>query len=56
MDDYKLTMTPTYYLLGQKGEVLLHQSGYNRGDEKAIETKIAEALKVEFESSTPAKQ
>jgi peroxiredoxin len=46
MDDYKLTMTPTHYLLGEKGEVLLHQNGYNRGDEKAIETKVAEALGI----------
>ena len=46
MDDYHLTMTPTHYLLGKKGEVLLHQNGYNRGDEKAIEAKITEALNV----------
>ena len=56
MDDYHLTMTPTHYLLGKKGEVLLHQNGYNRGDEKTIEAKIAEALNVGLESATPAKQ
>jgi hypothetical protein len=56
MDDYHLTMTPTHYLLGKKGEVLLHQNGYNRGDEKTIEAKIAEALNLELESATPAKQ
>jgi peroxiredoxin len=56
MDDYHLTMTPTHYLLGKKGEVLLHQSGYNRGDEKTIEEKIAEALNVGLESATSGKQ
>jgi len=56
MDDYHLSMTPTHYLLGKKGEVLLHQNGYNRGDEKTLEAKIAEALNVGLESATPAKQ
>jgi peroxiredoxin len=55
MDDYHLTMTPTHYLLGKKGEVLLHQNGYNRGDEKALEAKIAEALNVELVPATPEK-
>ncbi len=53
MDDYDLTMTPTHYLLGSKGEVLLHQNGYNRGDEKTIEKKIAEALNIKLDSATP---
>jgi thioredoxin-related protein len=44
MDDYSLTMTPTHILLGNKGEVLFRQNGYNRGDEKNIEKKISEAL------------
>ncbi len=44
MDDYRLTMTPTHYLLGRKNEVLFYQNGYNRGDEKALEAKIMEAL------------
>ena len=56
MDDYHLTMTPTHYLLGKKGEVLLHQNGYNRGDEQTIEAKIAEALDIKLEPATPEKQ
>lgn len=51
MDDYHLTMTPTHYLLGKKGEVLFHQSGYNRGDEKTLEAKIAETLNVALDSA-----
>ena len=56
MDDYHLTMTPTHYLLGKKGEVLLHQNGYNRGDEKALEAKIAEELNIGVEPSGPDKK
>jgi len=56
MDDYHLAMTPTHYLLGKKGEVLLHQNGYNRGDEKAIEAKIAEVLSVGVEQPPPEKK
>jgi peroxiredoxin len=56
IDDYHLTMTPTHYLLGIKGEVLLRQNGYNRGDEKTIEAKIQESLNVGSESAIPAKQ
>jgi peroxiredoxin len=48
MDDYSLTRTPTHILLGSKGEVLLRQNGFDRGNENAIETKIAEALKIEL--------
>ncbi len=44
--DYELNATPTEYLLGAKGEVLFYQSGYKPGDEKALESKIAEALKI----------
>ncbi len=44
--DYRVTATPTNYLLGEKGEVLLRQNGYKRGDEKIIEAKIAEALNI----------
>ncbi len=55
MDDYNLTMTPTHYLLGNKGEVLLRQNGYNRGDEKTIEMKIVEALNIRPDSATPEK-
>jgi thioredoxin-related protein len=53
MDDYHLTMTPTQYLLGKKGEVLLHQNGYNRGDEKAIEIEIGKALNIGVEQPSP---
>jgi len=56
MDDYHLAMTPTHYLLGNKGEVLLHQNGYNRGDERAIEAKIAEVLSVGVEQPPPEKK
>jgi peroxiredoxin len=56
IDDYHLTLTPTHHLLGIKGEVLLRQNGYNRGDEKTIEAKIQESLNVGPESANPAKQ
>ena len=55
MDDYNLTITPTHYLLGTKGEVLLRQNGYNRGDEKILEQKIAEALNIALDPAIPAK-
>ena len=42
--DYHVTSTPTTYLLGEKGEVLMRQAGYKPGDEKAIEAKITTAL------------
>jgi peroxiredoxin len=44
--DYHVTSTPTTYVLGEKGEVLLRQSGYKAGDEKTIEAKIAATLNV----------
>ncbi len=44
--DYELKATPTEYLLGAKGEVLFYQSGYQAGDEKILEAKVAEALKI----------
>ena len=53
MDDYHLSMTPTHYLLGKKGEVLLRQNGYNRGDEKAIDAKIAETLSAGVDQTSP---
>jgi len=53
MDDYHLSMTPTHYLLGRKGEVLLRQNGYNRGDEKAIDAKIAETLSAGVDQTSP---
>lgn len=44
--DYRLTTTPTHYLLNAKGEVLFYQSGYKPGDAKTLEMKIEEALNV----------
>ena len=41
-----LIATQTEYLLGEKGEVLFYQSGYKPGDEKIMEAKIVEILKV----------
>jgi peroxiredoxin len=55
MDDYNLTRTPTHILLGGKGEVLLRQDGFNRGDEIAIDTKIAEVLKIELDRAIQGK-
>jgi len=46
MRDYNLKATPTHYLLDDKGAVLLHQTGYNAGDEKLLEAKIVEALNI----------
>jgi peroxiredoxin len=55
MDDYDLTITPTHILLGNKGEVLMRQNGYNRGDEKAIEKKIGEILSIGLNAAPPEK-
>jgi len=55
MDDYHLTMTPTHFLLGSKGELLFRQNGYNRGDEKVLDAKIAEVLNGGTMSTTPGK-
>jgi peroxiredoxin len=43
--DYDLEATPTHFLLDDKGMVLLRQNGYTPGDEKALESRIAVALK-----------
>lgn len=43
--DYKLTMTPTHYLIDSQRNVLLKQVGYRPGDETAIEKAIQEALR-----------
>lgn len=42
--DYKLTMTPTHYLLNADGHVLWKHAGYKAGDEKDLERRIQEAL------------
>ena len=44
--DYRVAATPTTYLLGAKGEVLLYQGGYKPGDEKTLQAKIAQVLAV----------
>ena len=44
--NYRLTTTPTEYLLGANGEVLLYHSGYKAGDEKILESKIEEVLNI----------
>jgi glutathione peroxidase-family protein len=43
-NDYKLTMTPTHYLLDAKGQVLSRHAGYKVGDEKELEQEIRQAL------------
>jgi thiol-disulfide isomerase/thioredoxin len=42
--DYKLTMTPTHYLLDAEGKVLWRHAGYKPGDEKELEQRIRETL------------
>jgi thiol-disulfide isomerase/thioredoxin len=42
--DYRLTMTPTHYLIDAKRNVLWKHAGYKPGDEVTIEKKIQEAL------------
>ena len=42
--DYKLTMTPTHYLLDPDGHVLWRHAGYATGDEKMLESHIRDAL------------
>jgi cytochrome oxidase Cu insertion factor (SCO1/SenC/PrrC family) len=43
-DDYRLTTTPTHYLLDSRGQVLSRGEGYTPGDEKALEQDIRQAL------------
>jgi len=43
-NDYKLTMTPTHYLLDPEGKVLFKQAGFTHGDEKVLEQQIQRAL------------
>jgi hypothetical protein len=44
--DYRISATPSTYLLGEQGQVLLHVDGYKAGDEKVLEDKIAAMLNV----------
>jgi hypothetical protein len=39
-NDYRLTATPTHYLLDSQGNVLWKHGGYMPGDEKALERRI----------------
>lgn len=42
--DYKLTMTPTHYLLDSQGNVLVRRAGFKPGDERDLERAIQQAL------------
>lgn len=46
MRDYDLKATPTHILVDEKSAILFRQDGYSEGEEKALETRIAEALGV----------
>lgn len=43
--NYRLTMTPTHYLIDARGNVLWKHAGYREGDEAAIEEAVANALR-----------
>ena len=43
--NYRLTMTPTHYLIDSRANVLWKHAGYREGDEAAFEREIANALK-----------
>jgi cytochrome oxidase Cu insertion factor (SCO1/SenC/PrrC family) len=42
--EYGINGTPSTFLLDGKGKILYHIEGYNTGDEKVLESKIAAAL------------
>jgi hypothetical protein len=42
--DYGIRGTPTHYLIGAKGEVLLHMVGYREGADEGLELAVQEAL------------
>jgi glutathione peroxidase-family protein len=44
--DYGVQMTPTHYLLDERGRVLARHQGYTRGDESVLEVEIRKALDV----------
>jgi cytochrome oxidase Cu insertion factor (SCO1/SenC/PrrC family) len=46
-DDYRVTMTPTHYLLSADGRILNAHAGYTPGDEKLIDREVVAALKEE---------
>ena len=43
-NDYKVRMTPTHYLLNERGEILSKQDGFSPGDEVRLEQQIQQAL------------
>jgi peroxiredoxin len=43
--NYRLTMTPTHYLIDTRSTVLWKHSGYNEGDESKMRNEVAKALK-----------
>jgi thiol-disulfide isomerase/thioredoxin len=43
-NDYKLTMTPTHFLLDAQGNVISRHTGYKPGDGKELEREIQQAL------------
>lgn len=45
-DHYRITRTPTEYLLGPQGQVLLYESGYRPSDVPVLEAKIKQALNI----------
>lgn len=42
--DYRIQSTPATYLLDEHGKILFHEDGYQPGDEKTLEAKIAAVL------------
>jgi peroxiredoxin len=44
VNEYKVAMTPTHYLLDAQGQVLSKKAGYKSGDEKGLESAIQDAL------------
>jgi hypothetical protein len=43
--NYRLTMTPTHYLIDTRSTVLWKHSGYKEGDESKMRNEVAKALK-----------
>lgn len=43
--NYRLTMTPTHYLIDSRATVLWKHAGYKEGDEAALEVEVVKALK-----------
>jgi thioredoxin-related protein len=44
VNEYRVAMTPTHYLLDAQGKVLSKKAGYKSGDEKSLESAIQDAL------------